>query len=109
MATIREVVCRETGMSVEVIMSPMRVADIAIPRMLAMYLCRELTRAPHRVISEWWERDRTTSMYAGKVIPGYAEKDPDFATRVAAIRTACEKALHELSNSQPQTETTNQG
>jgi chromosomal replication initiation ATPase DnaA len=93
MATIRA----EVGMDVDVIMAPVRVSDIAIPRLVAMYLCRELTHAPYGLIAAWWERDRTTAMYAARVIPGYADKDPEFAARLQVIRAACEAALNDLN------------
>ncbi len=69
---------RQTDMT-----SKRRPANIVLPRMIAMHLCRRLTKASLKEIGEaFGGRDHGTVLHADKTIQERIEKDPQFSTQI---------------------------
>ena len=66
---IKETVSKYFNIEVKDINSTKRSNDIAYPRQIAMYLCRDLANMPYKKIGEeFGKRDHTTVMHAcGKI------------------------------------------
>ena len=68
--------------------SKARPQNIAVPRLVAMYLCRAFTRKSLPEIARAFEKTHATIVHACQVIPGRMETDP--ALR-AHVETICER------------------
>lgn len=80
---IKEVVSDYYKISVEVIDGKKRNRDIAFPRQIAMYLCRELTDLSTLKIGEaFGGRDHTTIMHGCEKISGEMKSDPRLKTTI---------------------------
>lgn len=74
-----------------------RPESIARPRMVAMYLCRELTKRPLEEIgASFGGRDHSTVVYAHSMVNLRKQMEPAFASQLAYLREACTKALEEI-------------
>ena len=63
--------------------SKRRPANIVLPRMIAMHLCRRLTKASLKEIGEaFGGRDHGTVLHADKTILDRIQKDPQFSTQI---------------------------
>ncbi len=58
----------------------------AFARQLAMFLCREVTRASFPVIGKFFGRDHSTVVHACKIIAARMAERPDFADKVHALK-----------------------
>jgi len=62
--TVKKAVCKYFNIKVSDIESPKRTKDLAYPRQIAMYLCRELTGESLSLIGETFgNRDHTTVLH----------------------------------------------
>ena len=67
--------------------SSKRKKDIAHPRQIAMYLCRELTGISlPKIGKEFGNRDHTTVMHAVNKISEELEKDSGFKTEIEELK-----------------------
>jgi chromosomal replication initiator protein len=84
---IINVVCEHFNIKVEDIISKKRNAEIALPRQIAMYLCREMTDISLNEIGSFvGNRDHTTVMHGSSKIAEDIKKNPDLAAKVDIIR-----------------------
>lgn len=84
---IINVVSEHFGIKVEDIISKKRNAEIALPRQIAMYLCREMTDISlNEIGAAVGNRDHTTVMYGADKITEDIKKSPDLAAKVDIIR-----------------------
>ncbi len=84
---IINVVSEHFGIKVEDIISKKRNAEIALPRQIAMYLCREMTDISLNEIGSFvGNRDHTTVMHGSSKIAEDIKKNPDRAAKVNIIR-----------------------
>jgi chromosomal replication initiator protein len=80
-------VCQEFNVSRAELASPRRTARVAVPRQLAMYLCRHHTDAPlHRIGAELGGRDHSTVVHALTATERRLERDAAFRRAVSALR-----------------------
>jgi chromosomal replication initiator protein len=83
---IQEAVSAHYGLTVAKLTSPSREQKIALPRQVAMYLCRELAKETFQSIAEKFnKKDHTTVIAAVDRIVKLAEADPEVRTAVAAL------------------------
>ncbi len=88
-ALIQNIVAEHFGLKVDDFKSKRRTRDIAFPRQLAMYLCRELTDLSlPKIGEEFGGRDHTTVIHAHEKISTDSKKDPQLE---ATIKTLIEK------------------
>jgi chromosomal replication initiator protein len=65
-----------------------RVKDISVPRQIAMYLCREMTKSSLPAIGgDFGGKDHTTVMYAHKQITKKLEIDPVLQKEIREIKS----------------------
>ena len=84
---IVNVVSEHFGIKVEDIISKKRNAEIALPRQIAMYLCREMTDISLNEIGQAiGKRDHTTVMYGADKINEDIKKNPELASKIEVIR-----------------------
>jgi len=84
---IINVVSEHFGIKVEDIISKKRNAEIALPRQIAMYLCREMTDISLNEIGSFvGNRDHTTVMHGYTKITEDIKKNPDLAAKIDIIR-----------------------
>jgi signal transduction histidine kinase len=81
---VREV-CRKFRLTREQLFSKSRVARIAFGRMLAMYLCRLVTKASLAQIGDAFHRDHTTVLHAIRLIENTMIRRPTFQEAVRSI------------------------
>lgn len=80
---IKEVVSEYYGIKVEDLDSKKRTRNIAYPRQIAMYLCRELTDLSlPKIGEEFGGRDHTTVIHANEKIAKEMETDPDLKMKI---------------------------
>src|SRR5438874_917471 len=86
-ARIVNEVCREYRLSRDEIASPRRTARVAVPRQVAMYLCRHHTDAPLATIgADLGGRDHSTVAHALKAIERRLQHDMALRQSVAALQ-----------------------
>ena len=84
---IINVVCEHFNIKVEDIISKKRNAEIALPRQIAMYLCREMTDISLNEIGSFvGNRDHTTVMHGYQKINEDIKKSPELASKIDIIR-----------------------
>ena len=76
------------GLTRAQLMGPVRTARLARPRMLAMYLCHQLTSLAYPAIGRLFARDHTTVMHAVRRVPKLAARDPAFAAAAGEVEAA---------------------
>ena len=80
-------VCQHYQLSRAEIASPRRTARIALPRQIAMYLCREHTEVPlNRIGAELGGRDHSTVVHALGAIERRLQADASLRDAVASLR-----------------------
>jgi chromosomal replication initiator protein len=83
---IQSVVASRLGVSLEQLLSPSRVADVARARQLAMYLCRELTDLSLPAIARAFNRrDHTTVIHAIRRVEERTTEDPGLARQLESL------------------------
>lgn len=84
---IIEVVSEHFGITVDQIMSKTRTSNVAKPRQIAMYLCKNMTDHPLNSIGQLLgKRDHTTIMHGIKKVTDEMSSDPEFKKTVETIR-----------------------
>ncbi len=84
---IINVVCEHFNIKVEDIISKKRNAEFALPRQIAMYLCREMTDISLNEIGSFvGNRDHTTVMHGYQKITEDIKKSPELASKIDIIR-----------------------
>ena len=90
---IQKVVAQYYNLSVEDFKSRRRTKNVAIPRQIAMYICREMTDASlPKIGQEFGGRDHTTVIHACEKVKEYIEND-------ASIEDAINKIFEILNTS----------
>lgn len=83
---IQEEVASHFGLTVAKLTSASREQKIALPRQVAMYLCRELAKEKFQAIAERFnKKDHTTVIAAVERVKGLLEEDQAVRTSVAAL------------------------
>lgn len=86
-STIIEVVAEHYGVKVEDLISKKRSNDIAVPRQIYMYLCRELLDISlNEIGSSVGNRDHTTVMHGCNKINEDIKNNPELASKIEVIR-----------------------
>lgn len=84
---IRRIVANTFGLTDDAMMSPARPDHIAVPRMLAMALCREFTSLSLcEIAAAFKKKDHATVLHAVKATQNRAETCPKFARAVKQLR-----------------------
>ncbi len=83
--TIQKAVAEVFEVSLEDLSGPGRPQSIAVPRQVAMYLCRRMTQASLAEIAKWFDRNHATVVHACKTIRGRMETDPEVNAKVVSI------------------------
>ncbi len=84
---IVEVVCDHYGISIEQMLSANRSKDISDPRMIAMYLARELTNASQQQIGAFLgKRDHATVIHGIKKIEQRIKEDETLNSQIELIK-----------------------
>ena len=84
---IQKVVSKYFGIKVEDLKSTKKSADIAIPRQIAMYLCRDVANMSLPKIGfEFGKRDHSTVIHACNKISKNIEDDPDLNKKIDEIK-----------------------
>lgn len=87
-------VSKHYGMSIANIISERRTKNITRPRMVAMYLCRELTPRSYPQIGRMMgNRDHTTVMHGAQKIASRIATDPELSTEVETIKAKILEAV----------------
>ena len=84
---IKETVSKYFNIDIEDMNSSKRSNDIAFPRQIAMYLCRELAKMQYKNIGiAFGNRDHSTVMHACNKIEQEIKKNKDTATNVDSVK-----------------------
>ena len=83
--TIQKAVADVFGVSLEEMAGKGRPQSIAVPRQIAMYLCRKMTKASLPEIAKWFDRTHATVVHAYKTVKGRMETDPEINAKVISI------------------------
>lgn len=89
-ASIKEKVAFAYGTTAESLRANSRVQSISLPRKLAMYFCRELTRESLSNIGFHFDRDYSTVIASVKSVEREMRRDPNFAAEVEKLRETLE-------------------
>jgi len=95
--TIQQIVCEAYAVPAAAMSSQIRTNSYALPRQVAMVLCRELTKHAITDIGTCFNRDHGTVLHASKSITNRISSDPKFSKEFHAIREKCENALKNLT------------
>ena len=90
---IIDTVAKMNQLCVAELMSDSRARRIARPRMVAMYLARDITKRSMQDLGKRFNKHHTSVLHAEVEIPKLASSDDAFANRLEAIRRACEAAF----------------
>lgn len=82
---IQEVVCAKYNLEIKDMSSKTRARQIAYPRQIAMYLCRQLTDLSLIVIAESFNRDHSTIMHGVDKITKDISEDISFAEEINSL------------------------
>lgn len=83
---IQQLVARHFGVSVPDIIGARRTRQVAEPRMVAMYLCRELTRLSSNEIGSAFGRTHANVLHAAKTIADRCSIDEDMRRSVSQLK-----------------------
>ena len=84
---IMEVVAEHFGITVDQLMSKSRTKDIALPRQIVMYLCKNMTSLPLESIGRLiGGRDHSTILHGVNKVKDEFDKDKDFRQTVETIQ-----------------------
>lgn len=82
---IAGVVSDRYGVSVQQILSRRRTRQVALPRQIAMYLCRQLLGASYPRIGDLFGRDHTTALHGVRAISARLKSDPGLQATVDTL------------------------
>ncbi|MDX8390826.1 MAG: chromosomal replication initiator protein DnaA [Mariprofundaceae bacterium] len=88
---IQKHVAQYYNIRIQDLRSTKRTRNIAQPRQVAMYLCKQLTNFSYPEIGQHFERDHTTILHAVKKIEGMKSDNHDFLEEVNRMATAISK------------------
>lgn len=83
--SIQEVVCEKYNLVMKDMSSKTRAKQIAYPRQIAMYLCRQLTDLSLIKIADSFNRDHSTIMHGVDKITKDIDEDLDFADEINSL------------------------
>jgi len=83
--TIAQAVCEQFAVRPTELRSRRRTQNVAVPRQLAMYLCRRMTTASYPRIGELFGRDHTTVMHATEATERRRKTDAAFHATVEQL------------------------
>ena len=83
--SISRAVCERFAVRPQDLRSRRRTQQVAVPRQLAMYLCRRLTHASYPRIGELFGRDHSTVMHATDATERRRQTDADFHATVEEL------------------------
>ena len=87
-AKIRKAVCDYYNITRQQICSANRTKNIAIPRHIAMYLCREMLDSPYKEIgNEFGKRDHSTVINACEKVEKLCKSDSAYLKAITDIKT----------------------
>jgi len=84
--TVKKVVAEHYKVTVEQIGSRRRFRSVTHPRMVAAYLCRELTGASFPELGEQFDRDHSTIIHACKKIGALVAEDQGARAEIEGLR-----------------------
>ena len=85
---VRKVVCDYYNLTKQQICSSNRTKNIAIPRHIAMYLCRTMLDAPYKEIgNEFGKRDHSTVINACEKVESLIKTDPAYSKAINEIKS----------------------
>jgi chromosomal replication initiator protein len=88
-AGIQAAVAAHFSLSVKELVSPSRSARLAMPRQIAMYLAREIAKAPlHEIGAAFGGRNHTTVVHACAQVQKRADHDENFGAKLSVVREA---------------------
>lgn len=82
---IAQAVCDRYGLSVQQLLSRRRTKHVAVPRQVAMYLCRRLLDASYPRIGDLFGRDHTTALHGVRTISTKIQQDVGLQTVIETI------------------------
>jgi len=86
---IQKAVCEYFKVTPQDIKGKRRTSDVTLPRQIAMYICREITKMSLPVIgTEFGGRDHTTVLHSCNKISNLLDRDRHMQTMVQEIKTA---------------------
>lgn len=88
---IQQAVARHFGINVPEIVGTRRTRQAAEPRMVAMYLCRELTKLSSNEIGDAFGRTHANVLHAAKTIAKRCEEDEEIRRSVTQLRRQLQK------------------
>ncbi|MBQ7666777.1 MAG: chromosomal replication initiator protein DnaA, partial [Kiritimatiellae bacterium] len=94
---IQRVVADQFDLRISDMTSRDRSQNVAMPRQIAMFLCRSLTRRSLPEIARAFDKTHATVVHSFKTVRGRMETDPAFR---AQVETACAKLGHDPSDLQ---------
>jgi chromosomal replication initiator protein len=84
---IQQEVCAFYRLSIEDLKAKKRTKNVAFPRQIAMYLCRELTdNSLPKIGEQFGGRDHTTVIHAHEKISGMLAKDPQLKDEIEELK-----------------------
>ena len=84
--SIQQLVARHFGVSVPDIIGTRRTRQVAEPRMVAMYLCRELTRLSSNEIGDAFGRTHANVLHAARTIADRCQTDEDMRRSIGQLK-----------------------
>jgi len=85
--TVKDVVAKFYGITKADMDSSCRRRNLAQPRQIAMYFCRELTTCSYPLIgSKFGKRDHTTVIYACRKVTKRMKDEPDLSEEIAKLK-----------------------
>ncbi len=87
-SSIKEMVANAYHVSVESLRANTRVKSVSVPRKVAMYFCRELTKESLLSIGFQFGRDYTTVIASIKAVERDMRHDPEFASNIENLRAS---------------------
>ncbi|MCH3949881.1 MAG: chromosomal replication initiator protein DnaA [Acidaminococcus sp.] len=88
---VQRLIVTEYHITTEELLGKKRTRNIAYPRQIAMYLCRELTSLSLPRIGEIFARDHSTVLHACEKITKDQENDPVFAKKIQELTAKLKK------------------
>lgn len=85
MELIQEIVAQHFKIETEALLSKKRTRELAFPRQVAMYLCRELTDISLPQIGTWFGRDHTTVIHACEKIAAERRQNSQLDTAISDL------------------------
>ena len=95
---IKETVCSQFGVEVELLDSPIRKKKVALARQIAMYLTKKIGNYPYTQIASFFNRDdHTTVIHAVKKVEELLKKDEKLSSLVEEIELKVRESLENSS------------